>query len=77
MKQVEIFEVAPNLSKLIRILESKEEDCITITNNGKPYAKLTLINNTPVENRIGIGKGKFCINRNFDVDNKTITDIFV
>ena len=41
MLQVNILEAKTEFSKLIRLLESKKEDYITIARNGKPVAKLS------------------------------------
>ena len=75
MIQVNMLEAKTDFSKLIRMLESKKEDYITVARNGKPVAKITLINDTPVSNRIGIGKGKFTIKGDFDADNAEIADL--
>ena len=75
MMQVNILEAKTNFSKLIRLLETKIEDSITIARNGKPVAKITLIHETPVSKRIGIARGKFTINGNFDADNDAIADL--
>ena len=75
MMQVNILEAKTDFSKLIRLLETKREDYITVARNGKPVAKITLINETPVSKRIGVGKGKFAIKGNFDADNREITDM--
>lgn len=75
MLQVNILEAKTDLSKLIRLLESKREDYITVARNGKPVAKLTLINDTPVSKRIGAGKGKFTVHGDFDADNEAIADL--
>ena len=75
MIQVNIFEAKTDLSKLIRLLEQKKEDLITVARNGKPVVKMTLINDTPVSNRIGIAKGKFNIIGDFDADNAEIADM--
>ncbi len=75
MMQVNILEAKTDFSKLIRILESKKEDSITVARNGKPVVKITLINETPVENRIGIAKGKFTIHGDFDKDNAELADL--
>ena len=61
MLQVNILEAKTDFSKLIRLLETKKEDYITVARNGKPVVKITLINETPVSNRIGIAKGKFTV----------------
>ena len=57
MTQVNIFDAKTNLSKLIQLLETKQEDEIIIARNGKPIAKLTYYNK-PFQ-RIGISKGKY------------------
>ena len=48
MKQVNILEAKTDFSKLIRMLETKKEDSITVARNGKPVAKIVLINETPL-----------------------------
>jgi antitoxin (DNA-binding transcriptional repressor) of toxin-antitoxin stability system len=75
MLQVNILEAKTDFSKLIRLLETKREDYITVARNGKPVVKITLINQTPVSKRIGVGKGKFTIKGNFDADNREIADL--
>ncbi len=77
MKQVNILEAKTDFSKLIRLLETKKEDFITIARNGKPVAKITLINETPVSRRIGIAKGKFTIKGDFDSDNAQIAEMMM
>ena len=76
MLQVNVFEAKTDFSKFIRLLESKREDCITVARNGKPVVKITLINDTPVEKRIGVAKGKFSLKGDFDADNKEIAESF-
>ena len=75
MIQVNILEAKTDLSKLIRLLESKRVDYITVARNGKPVAKITLINGTPVSKRIGSAKGKFTMKGDFDADNDVISDL--
>ena len=75
MMQVNILEAKTDFSKLIRLLESKREDCITVARNGKPVVKMTLIHETPVSNRIGIAKGKFDLHGDFDADNEEIAGL--
>ena len=77
MLQVNILEAKTDFSKLIRLLESKREDYITVARNGKPVAKITLINETPVSKRIGAGKGKFTIKGDFDEDNPEIAEMLM
>lgn len=74
MRQVNILEAKTDFSKLIRLLETKKEDFITVARNGKPVVKITLINETPVSKRIGIAKGKFTVKGEFDADNDAIAE---
>lgn len=75
MIQVNILEAKTDFSRLIRLLESKREDCITVARNGKPVVKMTLIHETPVSNRIGVAKGKYNTYCDFDADNEEIADL--
>ena len=77
MMQVNILEAKTDFSKLIRLLESKREDCITVARNGKPVAKITLVHETPVSKRIGVAKGKFSMKGDFDADNQEIADMLM
>ena len=75
MLQVNVLQAKTDFSKLIRLLETRKEDYITVARNGKPIIKMTLINETPVANRIGIAKGKFTMKGDFDADNEAIADM--
>ena len=79
MVQVNIMEAKTDLPNLIRLLETKREDYITVARNGKPVAKITLINEAPVpvSKRIGVAKGKFTIKGDFDADNQKIADMLM
>ena len=75
MIQVNILEAKTDFSKLIHLLELNKEEYITIARNGKPIAKLTLINDKPISNRIGIAKGKFNIYGDFNKDDENIANL--
>ena len=75
MMQVNILEAKTEFSKLIRLLETRKEDYITVARNGKPVVRITLINETPVSKRIGVAKGKFTVNGDFDAENEAIADM--
>ncbi len=75
MIQVNILEAKTDFSKLVRLLETKKEDYVTVARNGKPVVKITLINEIPVSRRIGIAKGKFTVKGDFDADNGMIADM--
>ena len=77
MMQVNILEAKTDFSKLVRMLETKREDCITVARNGKPVVKITLINETPVSKRIGVAKGKFTVKGDFDDGNGEIADMLM
>ncbi len=77
MMQVNILEAKTEFSKLIRLLESKREDCITVARNGKPVAKITLVQETPVSKRIGVAKGRFSVKGDFDEGNQELADMLM
>ncbi len=77
MMQVNIYEAKTNFSKLIRLLETRKEDFITVARNGKPVARITFINETPVSRRIGIARGKFTIKGDSDADNDEIANMMM
>ena len=64
--QVNVFEAKTDFSKLIRLVELRREESITIARNGKPVAKIVPFENAPVSKRIGIAKGKFHDPEDFD-----------
>lgn len=66
MTKVNMLEAKTELSKLVKMLENKEEDVIYIARNGVEVAQLTLVPPKNVENRIGIAKGKLILPENFD-----------
>lgn len=61
-----MFEAKSDLSRLVRLLETKEEDIIYLARNGKRIAQLTLIPQTQVNKRIGAGKGIITLPDEFD-----------
>lgn len=72
--QVNMFEAKSDLSKLVQLLESKQEDSITIARNGKPVACLTLYK--PQQTRLGIAKGKTLYTGDIDACNNEIAELF-
>lgn len=70
--QINVADAKRDFSKIIRLLESKREEVITIARNGKPVAKLTWVEETPVTKRIGIAKGKFKAPDDFDATNDEV-----
>lgn len=74
--QVNIFDAKTNLSKLIKMLESKEESSITIARHGKPVAVLLPVAQQDVSKRIGLLSGKILYSGDFDRDNEAIAASF-
>jgi len=74
--QVNILEAKTDLSKLIRLIESGREEFIIIARYGKPVVKMIRCNDTPVENRIGVAKGKLQTPADLDMDNGAIETMF-
>lgn len=66
MIQVNMFEAKTDLSKLVRMLETHEEDVIYIARNGVEIAQLTLISKPDVSKRIGIAEKKMILPNDFD-----------
>ena len=73
--QANVFEAKADFSKLIRLLESKQEQAIIVTRYGKPVVQITLYEEKPVSRRIGVAKGKFRSPKDFDRDNAEIADL--
>lgn len=74
--QVNILEAKTNLSSLVRMVESGQEDMIVIARYGKPVVKITVFNDAPVSKRIGIAKGRLKTPADLDRDNEEIAAMF-
>ena len=74
--QVNILEAKTNLSSLVRMVESGQEDMIVIARYGKPVVKITVFNDAPVSKRIGIAKGRLKTPMDLDLDNEEIEAMF-
>lgn len=76
MYQVNVLEAKTNFSKLLMLLETKQESEIIICKNNKPVAKLTYMPPFDVSKRLGIAKGKYSIPDDFDDEDSVITQMF-
>lgn len=72
MLQVNVKEAKTDFSKLIRLIEGRREDEITVARNGRPVARIVPINRPPVSKRIGVAKGKFTVPDDFDAVSEEI-----
>lgn len=76
MMQVNMFEAKSDLSKLVKMLETQQEDVIYIARNGVEVAQITLIPKADTSKRIGIAKGKFSVSEDFDSLDDEISALF-
>ncbi|MEY8338880.1 hypothetical protein AALB16_12805 [Lachnospiraceae bacterium 62-35] len=63
MTQVKMLEAKTDLSKLVKMLETKQEEIIYLARNGKPIARMTLIPKKSISKRIGIPEFSFLLRR--------------
>lgn len=76
MTQVNMLEAKTDLSKLVRMLETKQEDVIYLARNGTAVVQMTLIPERPARKRIGVAEGKFKVPDEFDEWDKEIEEMF-
>lgn len=76
MTQVNMFEAKTDLSKLIKMLETKQEDVIYLARNGTAVAQITLIPKKEGIKRIGAAEGKFKVPEMFDEWDKDVEEMF-
>lgn len=74
--QINIQEAKTRLSRYIHMIETGKEEQIVIARHGRPVVKMTLYNDKPVQNRIGVAKGKLKTPKNIDLDNDRIAELF-
>ena len=78
--EISILQAKTDFSKLIRLLESQQEDSIIVARHGKPVAKIIRYQKPDVSGRIGILKGQPYISmtqEEFDRDNDKIAKIMM
>lgn len=76
MMQVNILEAKTNFSKLVRLIETKQEDRIIVSRHGRPVMKMVSVYDAPIESRIGIAKGELKSPADLDVGNDEIAAMF-
>ena len=76
MAQVNMVDVTDELSKLVNMLETKQEEIIYLTRNGTAVAQMTLIPKKTTQKRIGVAEGKFKVPDEFDAWDKEIEEMF-
>ena len=77
MCKMNVLEAKTNFSKIIAMLERKEEKEVIVARAGKPVVKITLCDNREdVSKRIGIAEGKFVLPDDIDEYNDEIARMF-
>ena len=76
MTQVNMLKAKTDLSKLVKMLETGQEEVIYLARNGTAVVQMTLIQKTPASKRIGAAEGKFKIPDDFDAWDKEIEEMF-
>lgn len=76
MCQMNVLEAKTNFSKIIAMLERKEEKEVIVARAGKPVVKITWIEQEDVSKRIGMAEGKFTVPDDFDECNDEIARMF-
>lgn len=76
MTQVNMLEAKTDLSKLVKMLETKQEEVIYLARNGTAVVQMTLIPKEPAKKRIGAAEGKFKVPDEFDAWDKEIEEMF-
>lgn len=76
MAQVNIVEAKTDLPKLVRLLETYQEDVILIARDGTPVVEMKLAKRKQVSKRIGVAKGKLHVPDDFDKWDGEIVDMF-
>lgn len=74
MTQVNMLEAKTDLSKLVKLLETKQEDVIYLVRNGTAVVQMTLIPKKPVGKRIGVAEGKFKVPDEFEAWDKEVEE---
>jgi antitoxin (DNA-binding transcriptional repressor) of toxin-antitoxin stability system len=76
LTQVNMMEAKTELSKLVKMLETKEEEVIYLARNGTAIAQMTLIPEPLKKKRIGVAEGKFKVPDAFEAWDKEIEEMF-
>lgn len=76
MTQVNMLEAKTELSRLVKMLETNQEEVIYLARNGTAVVQMTLIPKKPVSKRIGVAEGKFKVPDEFDAWDKEVEEMF-
>lgn len=76
MIQANMLEAKTDLSKLVKLLETGEEDVIYIARNNVPVVQMTPVDLKAPSERIGIAKGRFTVPDEFDSWDDEVEKMF-
>jgi antitoxin (DNA-binding transcriptional repressor) of toxin-antitoxin stability system len=76
MTAINMLEAKTNLSRLVDALERGAEREIVIARNGKPVARLMAMAASPVEQRIGVARGRFEVPDDIDAHAAEVARLF-
>ncbi len=76
MTQVNMLEAKTELSRLVKMLEMRQEEVIYLARNGKAVAQMTLIPQESVHKRIGVAEGKFRVPDEFESWDREVEEMF-
>ena len=76
MVQANMLEAKTELSKLVRLLESGQDDVVYIARNNVPIVQMTLVDLPAESKRLGAAKGRFVIPDEFDEWDGEVEDMF-
>ncbi len=75
MCKMNVLEAKTNFSKIIALLENREEKEVIVARSGKPVVRITLIEED-VSKRVGAAKGQFVYPDDFDEMDDEIAKMF-
>ena len=76
MAQVNVLEAKNNLSRLIHMLESGDEENILISRNGVPIVQMTLLPRPQRKSIIGTAKGEFKCPEDIHLYDNEVAELF-
>ena len=77
MCKMNVLEAKTNFSKIIALLERREEKEVIVARAGKPVVKITLYEEPDdISKRIGVAAGKFVVPDDFDEPDNEIARMF-
>ena len=76
MVQANMLEAKTELSKLVRLLETRQEDVVYIARNNVPVVQMTLIELPQEEPRIGVAEGEFTVPSDFGEWDDEVAGMF-